>query len=49
MAKVYTGLYDISGHLVPYLLVAKVGKDNENRRPGNRGKRDSQMVLMRFL
>lgn len=49
MGKVYTGLYDIAGHLIPYLVVVKVGKDNETRRPGNRGKRDSQMVLMRFL
>ena len=49
MGKVYTGLYDCSGHLVPYMVVVKVGKDNETRRPGNRGKRDSQMVLMRFL
>eukprot|EP00158_Paraphelidium_tribonemae_P009453 Partr_v1_DN28871_c0_g1_i1_m33284 putative Chitin Synthase len=49
MGKVYTGLYDCSGHLVPYIMVVKVGKDNETRRPGNRGKRDSQMILMRFL
>ncbi|KAI3648403.1 hypothetical protein MP228_006257 [Amoeboaphelidium protococcarum] len=49
MGKIYTGLYDIAGHLVPYLVVVKVGKDSETRRPGNRGKRDSQMILMRFL
>ena len=49
MGKVYTGLYDCQGHLVPYVVVVKVGKDNETRRPGNRGKRDSQLILMRFL
>ncbi len=27
----------------------KVGNSTEDARPGNRGKRDSQMILMRFL
>ncbi|KAL0060142.1 hypothetical protein AAF712_013068 [Marasmius tenuissimus] len=49
MGKVYSGLYECSGHVVPYLVVAKVGKPNERSRPGNRGKRDSQMVVMHFL
>ncbi|KAL7750262.1 hypothetical protein RI367_004435 [Sorochytrium milnesiophthora] len=49
MGKVYSGLYEVSGHLVPYIVVVKVGAANETRRPGNRGKRDSQMILMRFL
>lgn len=49
MGKVYTGLYDLQGHLVPFLVLVKVGKDSEAQRPGNRGKRDSQMILMRFL
>eukprot|EP00834_Sanchytrium_tribonematis_P001063 NODE_23_length_42016_cov_0.755803.p1 type:complete len:1789 gc:universal NODE_23_length_42016_cov_0.755803:16324-10958(-) len=49
MAKVFSGLYEHSGHLVPYLVIVKVGKPNEKIKPGNRGKRDSQMVLMRFL
>ena len=49
MAKVYSGLFDHSGHLVPYLVIVKVGKPNEKVKPGNRGKRDSQMILMRFL
>lgn len=35
--------------MVPYLVVVKVGKPSERSRPGNRGKRDSQIVLMRFL
>ncbi|OJJ47221.1 hypothetical protein ASPZODRAFT_96070 [Penicilliopsis zonata CBS 506.65] len=49
MAKVYSGLYEVQGHIVPYLVVVKVGKPSEVSRPGNRGKRDSQMILMRFL
>ncbi|ESK87178.1 chitin synthase [Moniliophthora roreri MCA 2997] len=49
MGKIYSGLYECSGHVVPYLVVVKVGKPNERSRPGNRGKRDSQMVLMHFL
>lgn len=49
MAKVYSGLYEHHGHVVPYLVVVKCGKPTERQRPGNRGKRDSQLVLMRFL
>ncbi|KAI8338258.1 chitin synthase [Chlamydoabsidia padenii] len=47
--KVYSGLYECEGHVVPYLVVAKVGKASERAKPGNRGKRDSQMILMNFL
>jgi chitin synthase len=49
MGKVYSGLYECAGHVVPYLVLAKMGKPTERQRPGNRGKRDSQMVLMHFL
>ncbi|KAI0315785.1 glycosyltransferase family 2 protein [Amylostereum chailletii] len=49
MGKVYSGLYEVHGHVVPYLVVAKVGKPTERSRPGNRGKRDSQILLMRFF
>lgn len=49
MGKVYSGLYECSGHVVPYLVLVKVGKPTERSRPGNRGKRDSQMLLMHFL
>lgn len=49
MGKVYSGLYEVQGHIVPFVVVVKVGKPSEVSRPGNRGKRDSQMVLMRFL
>ncbi|KAJ1550371.1 hypothetical protein HK096_007283, partial [Nowakowskiella sp. JEL0078] len=48
-AKVYSGLYDIDGHIVPFIVVVKVGREDEITKPGNRGKRDSQLLLMRFL
>ncbi|KAI9359841.1 chitin synthase [Pilaira anomala] len=49
MGKVYSGLFECSGHVVPFVVVVKVGIPEERQKPGNRGKRDSQMVLMRFL
>lgn len=49
MAKVYSGLYEYAGHAVPYIVVVKVGNLSERQKPGNRGKRDSQMVLLQFL
>ncbi|KAF8965794.1 glycosyltransferase family 2 protein [Flammula alnicola] len=49
MGKVYSGLYECSGHVVPYLVIVKIGKPTERSRPGNRGKRDSQLLLMHFL
>ncbi|KAJ3263937.1 hypothetical protein HDU77_009711 [Chytriomyces hyalinus] len=48
-AKVYSGYYAIQGKSMPYIVVAKVGTPNENSRPGNRGKRDTQLLIMRFL
>ena len=41
MVKVYSGHYEVNGHVVPYLVVAKCGKPSEKARPGNRGKRVS--------
>ncbi|KAG9823984.1 CHS5 chitin synthase, class V, partial [Aureobasidium melanogenum] len=49
MGKIYSGLYEVQGHIVPFMVVVKIGRPAEVGRPGNRGKRDSQMVLMRFL
>ena len=49
MGKVYSGLYETNGHVVPYMVLVKVGKPSERSRPGNRGKRDSQIMLMNFL
>jgi chitin synthase len=48
-AKVYSGLYEFEGHVVPYVVVHKCGRPGEVHRPGNRGKRDSQIILMNFL
>jgi chitin synthase len=49
--KIYSGLYEYEGNVVPYLVVVKVGKESEQgkTKPGNRGKRDSQILLMSFL
>lgn len=59
MAKVYAGFYDYDDATVevskqqriPVVLVAKCGNPREanEAKPGNRGKRDSQIVLMAFL
>ena len=56
-AKVYAGWYKPvekeGGKIdrVPIILVVKVGNDEEmdSAKPGNRGKRDSQVLLMTFL
>lgn len=49
--KVYSGLYEFEGNVVPYIVVVKVGKESEQSKtkPGNRGKRDSQILVMSFL
>lgn len=49
--KVYSGLYEYEGCVVPYIVVVKVGKPSEagKSKPGNRGKRDSQILLLDFL
>lgn len=59
MAKVYAGFYDYDNNTVekkkqqrvPMVLVSKVGNplESEDAKRGNRGKRDSQIVLMSFL
>ncbi|KAJ3208093.1 hypothetical protein HDU67_007021 [Dinochytrium kinnereticum] len=48
-AKVYSGLFSIQARYIPFIFIMKVGKENETEKPGNRGKRDSQMILMKFL
>ncbi|KAF8165979.1 chitin synthase [Crassisporium funariophilum] len=47
--KVYSGLYEFEGHVVPYMVVVKVGKPTERSKPGNRGKRDSQILMLHYL
>ncbi|KAJ3214153.1 Chitin synthase, class 3 [Dinochytrium kinnereticum] len=55
MAKVYAGLYHHNcGGRVPIIAVVKCGTQAEQnergqKKAGNRGKRDSQLILMNFL
>ena len=60
MAKVYAGFYDYGENSVipaekqqrvPMMVVVKCGTEDEIKKskPGNRGKRDSQIILMSFL
>ncbi|KAJ2442503.1 hypothetical protein GGF42_006930, partial [Coemansia sp. RSA 2424] len=49
IGKVYSGLYEFEGHVVPFMVVVKVGTIDESNRSGNRGKRDSQILLMSFF
>ncbi|CAO1634466.1 unnamed protein product [Parajaminaea phylloscopi] len=59
MAKVYAGFYEYDDETVerskqqrvPMVLVAKCGTPMEadSAKPGNRGKRDSQVLLMAFM
>ncbi|KAJ2151258.1 hypothetical protein J3F82_003460, partial [Coemansia sp. RSA 637] len=49
LGKVYSGLFEAAGHVVPYIVVVKCGTPRERTRQGNRGKRDSQIILMRFF
>jgi chitin synthase len=60
MAKVYCGFYDYGSNSaipldkqqrVPMMVVVKCGTPDEadSSKPGNRGKRDSQIILMSFL
>lgn len=60
MAKIYAGFYDYGAdsiiplnkqQRVPMMVVVKCGTPAEahTSKPGNRGKRDSQIVLMSFL
>ncbi|KAJ1548572.1 hypothetical protein HK405_002510 [Cladochytrium tenue] len=52
MARVYCGTYEYKGRSVPTIVVVKCGGPDEEAtsgKPGNRGKRDSQLVLMNFF
>ena len=59
MCKVYAGFYDYDDETVerskqqkvPMILVAKCGTplEADSAKPGNRGKRDSQVLLMAFM
>lgn len=59
MARVYAGTYQYRHKKVPIVVVVKCGTEAERKainptelakkKPGNRGKRDSQMILLNFL
>ncbi|KAF7376002.1 Glycosyltransferase family 2 protein [Mycena sanguinolenta] len=51
-AMVYAGHYTVAGHRTPTVVVVKCGTEQEaktDKKPGNRGKRDSQLILMNFF
>ncbi|EPQ27355.1 uncharacterized protein PFL1_05276 [Pseudozyma flocculosa PF-1] len=52
MAMVYAGHYTrVEGHRTPMVVIVKCGTPEEaaDKKPGNRGKRDSQLILMNFF
>ncbi|KAJ3204260.1 hypothetical protein HDU82_005949, partial [Entophlyctis luteolus] len=51
MGYVYSGHYRVDGLAVPTIVIVKCGTVSErlSAKPGNRGKRDSQLILMNFL
>ncbi|KAF9356589.1 hypothetical protein BGX26_005048, partial [Mortierella sp. AD094] len=51
MAKVYAGHYVYKKKRVPTVVIVKCGNPLEKNgsKPGNRGKRDSQLILMTFF
>ncbi|KAJ3316595.1 hypothetical protein HDU93_004374 [Gonapodya sp. JEL0774] len=52
MARVHAGIYSPApGRNIPIIAVVKCGTEEErtSKKPGNRGKRDSQMILINFL
>ncbi|KAK9765884.1 ATP-dependent RNA helicase [Basidiobolus ranarum] len=51
MAKVHVGFYCCQGRRVPMVIVTKCGVGVERKKPkaGNRGKRDSQLILIQWL
>jgi chitin synthase len=46
---IHCGYYAKNGKYLPFVVLVKVGREDEKVKPGNRGKRDSQLILMRFL
>ncbi|KAG6829551.1 hypothetical protein H0H92_004220 [Tricholoma furcatifolium] len=51
-AMVYAGHYTVAGRRTPTVIIVKCGTEQEalkDKKPGNRGKRDSQLILMNFF
>ncbi|KAI8820714.1 chitin synthase-domain-containing protein [Fimicolochytrium jonesii] len=50
LARVYGGYFTpAEGAQIPYVVIVKTGLKSETQQPGTRGKRDSLLILMRFL
>ena len=50
MSQVYSSVRSAANYFhCRYIVVVKVGKPTERTKPGNRGKRDSQILLMQYL
>ena len=51
MARIYAGYFNKDGRSIPMITIVKCGTTAESKsaKPGNRGKRDSQLILMNFL
>lgn len=48
----YNSLKAVAGRRTPTVIIVKCGTDAEamsDKKPGNRGKRDSQLILMNFF
>lgn len=47
----YLSVASVKGHRTPAIIVVKCGTslESDEKKPGNRGKRDSQMILMNFF
>lgn len=48
-AKVHTGYYERDGRRTNIMIISKVGNINEVGKKGQRGKRDSQVIMMSFF
>lgn len=48
-AELYFGHYATESFPLPYILIVKIGCAHDSSDSGNRGKRDSQLILLRFF
>lgn len=46
---VYSGTYSSDANTCKMVVIVKVGREDERSKPGNRGKRDSQVIIMGFF
>lgn len=48
-AVIYSGTYQSEFNKCKMVAIVKVGREDEKTKPGNRGKRDSQVIIMGFF